>query len=816
MMGPDQQGPVFRAHRRAALRRHARLIGLDYIEVASPMQLLLFFVPAAESIAATKVVRPEAITPANIRVQGATGREQIRLTITAVRSSASAPQSLEVALRVEGGEGEIPVFTLELVDVPNLDPFFTQASFSLEPLDRPSPVDPRVDQVPSAPGLPAPEIDYLARDFGGLRRLLLNRLSLLMPGWQESHPADLGHTLVEILAYAADQLSYYQDAVATEAYLGTARQRVSIKRHARLIDYAMHEGCNARVWIHLTVQDAMDLPAGTALLTRVGGVLAPTLSTATYTQALSQGATGFETMHDIRLVPAHNAMDFYTWGRRDFVVPQGATSATLRGTFPDLQPGQVVLLEAIRGAETVAPVAANPTQRHAVRLTAVLPGQDELGAEGSAVGVPITSIVWSAADALPFPLPVAAADCAGPLSVARGNMVLADHGHTLVEEDLQPPTVPDLEHYQPRLQRTDLTFSVPYHHEVAVTQPAAMALTQDPRQTTAAIKRLVSTGAGPQGQEEGWFPQRDLLTSDRFTPAFVVERETDGRAQLRFGDGVYGKQPASGSRFQATYRVGNGPQGNVGQDTIAHLVADAPEVVTAVSAVRNPLAAQGGTAPEALAQVRLYAPRAFHTQERCVTEADYVAVAERHPEVQKAAAFLRWTGSWYTAVVVVDRQGGRPADAAFQGALLAMFPPYRLAGYDITIRAPFEVALDLALTVHVAPTHAASTVKQALLEAFSSADLPNGRQGFFHPEQFTIGQPVYLSQIITRAMQVPGVVQVEATRFQRLGRPPQDELREGRILLGPFEVVRMSSAPDLPHRGQITLTVQGGREVSGQ
>ena len=40
--------------------------------------------------------------------------------------------------------------------------------------------------------------------------------------------------LIELLAYAGDQLSYQQDAVANEAYLDSARQRVSVRRHARL------------------------------------------------------------------------------------------------------------------------------------------------------------------------------------------------------------------------------------------------------------------------------------------------------------------------------------------------------------------------------------------------------------------------------------------------------------------------------------------------------------------------------------------------------------------------------------------------------
>ncbi len=68
------------------------------------------------------------------------------------------------------------------------------------------------------------------------------------PAWTETHAADLGVALVEALAYAADHLSYQQDAVSTEAYIGTARSRISLRRHARLVDYQISEGCNARTW----------------------------------------------------------------------------------------------------------------------------------------------------------------------------------------------------------------------------------------------------------------------------------------------------------------------------------------------------------------------------------------------------------------------------------------------------------------------------------------------------------------------------------------------------------------------------------------
>src|SRR5437762_1597665 len=50
-------------------------------------------------------------------------------------------------------------------------------------------------------------------------------------------------------AYAAVQLSYSLDTVGTEAYLATARRTISVRRHSRLVDYRMHEGCNSRAWM---------------------------------------------------------------------------------------------------------------------------------------------------------------------------------------------------------------------------------------------------------------------------------------------------------------------------------------------------------------------------------------------------------------------------------------------------------------------------------------------------------------------------------------------------------------------------------------
>ena len=83
----------------------------------------------------------------------------------------------------------------------------------------------------------------------------------LNPDWVERNPADLGIALVELLAYEGDRLSYFQDAVANEAYLDTVRTRISARRHARLIDYRMHDGRNAWAPVRFEVERAGDAPA---------------------------------------------------------------------------------------------------------------------------------------------------------------------------------------------------------------------------------------------------------------------------------------------------------------------------------------------------------------------------------------------------------------------------------------------------------------------------------------------------------------------------------------------------------------------------
>jgi hypothetical protein len=153
------------------------------------------------------------------------------------------------------------------VDHPQMDPVFTEVAFNFK-AGCPS----QFDCKPADSCEPAtsvnPAIDYLARDYASFRQALLDRIALTHPDWKERRAADLGIALAELFAYVGDRLSYYQDAVANEAYLETANQRISVRRHARLIDYAMHDGASSRAFIVFKVATAGEIPRGMQLLTK--------------------------------------------------------------------------------------------------------------------------------------------------------------------------------------------------------------------------------------------------------------------------------------------------------------------------------------------------------------------------------------------------------------------------------------------------------------------------------------------------------------------------------------------------------------------
>lgn len=855
--------------------------GIDYLEIQDtralgaddPLrqrQIKVFFLNAP-------TLTGHLLPAENFRIEGG---ERVRNLVVTDARVVSRPGEREHILLELNRAGDFSIYTLRLVrdqganEPPlNIDPLLATLDFSFK-VECPNDFDcaPVLQQPPERGE--QPPIDYLTRDYAGFRRLLLDRLTTVLPARREENPADNWVALTEVLAYVADYQSYYLDSVSAEAYLTTARLRPSLRRHARLLDYQMHDGCNSRVWVCFFVEpppepeetdddtntnnnqnsndsDCHDhdwwwwwwhdpyhhhhhhdddcddgngggnggggggggeeppppeppppviLPLGTRILTRT--VNLPTvLDEEQYQSALLTGARVFETRHEISLLASRNEILFYLFGEKHVHLPAGATTATVLGYNEDLQleVGDVLVFEEVRSYKTGLEVDAERENRHAVRLTHVSDDMtDEL------YDMPYLEISWAQEDALPFTLQLGDIEdqdgVLQPLTVIRGNVALADYGRTLSDEDLFPATIPMDGLYRPRLRLGNISFREPLDPELAYRPSARDTLIQDPRKAEPDVT-LTS-----EQTEELWVARRDLLNSDRFATEFVVETENDGRARLRFGDNVLGKAPAAGSELKATYRVGNGAEGNMGPETLAHLVSDVDGLP--VFRVYNPLSARGGTESEPMDEVRLYSPEAFKTQKRAVSPDDYASIAERHPEVQKAVAYHRWTGSWYTIYLALDRVGGRPVDEAFRSELFDFINIYRLNGYDLEIREPRFISLEIKMRVRLRQGFLSGEVRKALLDLFSSGIRSNGELGFFHPDNFTFGQPVYLSRITSLAMNTEGVAETEILKFGRYDSSSRYELEEGVVTPERLEIVRLDNDPNAPENGKIELILE--------
>src|SRR5208337_2417810 len=197
-----------------------------------------------------------------------------------------------------------------------------------------------------------------------------------------------------------------------------------------------------------------------------------------------------------------------------------------------------------------------------------------------------------------------------------------------------------------------------------------------------------------------------------------MEIDTDGTAYLRFGDGTNAAPPLEGMSFTAAYRVGNGAAGNVGANSLNHFAAGPAD--SSILSCTNPLPAQGGVDPETNAQIQTRAPQAFLTQERAVTMQDYVNVVEQNPQIEDAAATLRWTGSWYTVFIAAEPQGDANMSKTLRRSLTQTANEYRLAGQDVLIEPPQYVSLEIALTICVDPEYFQRDLQQALMRALGS------------------------------------------------------------------------------------------------
>ena len=849
------------------LRTIDTIVGLDFVYVAEDQQnLFVFFHPSA-----TKTPQQilGVVAPTSITIYSPSGGETLPVVplnpaIAPAWVTLFGRRVLQVVTLVPG---DFSRYRFRL-DHPLVDPYFAEVGFSFK-ANCPSELDcePKPHECPEDPLVDYP-VNYQARDFWSIRQALLDFAAERHPDWQDRLEADLGMMLAEMMAAVGDEFAYYQDRVAREGYFGSATQRRSLRRHARLIDYHLSDGKGGATWLDFTV-DASAAVHVLAVGNRVWVRPSTTIAGETIVQRRGRSTSVYEVGHGIvqghsqlnpplgvvpsqsRLYPVPtfnlrngaNEMAAYQWDENDTCLLVGATSMHILGahaadlpledfTNPDV-PGKWVVLR-------TNPVDASvPARAWVVRLIRVVDEVDPLGPTN------ITRIEWEEAQALPFELEY-------ETLVVRGNIVPATAGETLeayfeVEPTPQAAVVP-------ALQPEHLPASNPYYNDLYsayAVERAALLFTLPGSEARDVVSHGRGENVSPEVRiadgtwsaagvfvpDNEWEWKRALLgvnsalPTDRFftlddgawrrvagfrrvdetgTPQEFVQFDyANGRgATVQFGNGEFGRVPTRGLDLRVIYRLGRGRGDNVAADSLNDFDAVALPFVIRVT---NPLGVTDARDPETAEAARHVASDAFRAETfRAVRAEDYAAAVEKLDWVQRAGAQFRWTGSWLTLLATPDPKGSFAMTSDQRRDLGRQLDRYRLAGREAYGLDPRFANLDLEIHVCVAHTSYAGDVKEAVLEALFGKRGPRPQLGFFSPDNWTFGDPLHRSQLEAAIQAVPGVKAVEQIYIRRRGWFARRLFSELVFKVGAREIIRVENDTQLPERGAVRLVMEGG------
>lgn len=675
------------------------------------------------------------------------------------------------------------------------------------------------------PPLTPPDYDTLARDYTGLRAMLMERLGALDPGSDDS-PADVTVTLIELMAHLGDLLSYRQDRVATESWLPTARRRAAVTRHARLVDFAVPPAISASTTVQVLVARTSNAATDKTFTVQPGD----TATDAAGNPDLDAQAASFtlENTGNVTARASHAEIALYDWTEADARLEVGATSAVL--VRP--KPGQGTALStwlpvgSLLGFEVVDPGPAGAQANWARRVTAwppttspSAPIRQPLASHPAQVvtvthvvaitdplspGLPLVRVFWDESEALTREVPVSISTAGGSpqVGVARLSLIGAHHGLCVDGPAGVRPFDP-LTSGTPDPDQTEVT---DYWLTRAGTAGLSCAPGGRPWQLDVTLKL-------PSTVHVSATRVTSLLRAPSDGFAVVVDHDDDDPPRLRFATGVLGQAPPIQTTVTARYQIGSGPAGLIAPNTLTRLVRSTASPTQPCNwhdagvkvAARNLTPGTGGMPAMPLDDVRRDAPQAYAAEpRRAVLVSDLPPFALQVPGVARAAARASWSGSWPVGLVAVESVTDVD-DPGLDAAVADVMDAVRMAGTEVVAVPATPIGLFFALTVCVTPGTDTSVARLAILGTLR----PGTPGAVFAPTTHPLGTSVYVSTVVAAVAALPGVDAVRVTEARRLSEP--NGTLHSVLTMGPAEIAVCDDDSTTPDRGRIELTIEGGR-----
>jgi hypothetical protein len=267
---------------------------------------------------------------------------------------------------------------------------------------------------------------------------------------------------------------------------------------------------------------------------------------------------------------------------------------------------------------------------------------------------------------------------------------------------------------------------------------------------TVYVQNPLYNSSSPSGIDPivSWTQIASLQLANSANFAWAETVDANGIVTVNFGDNVNGAVPAAGLSIYANYRVGGGIVGNLASNQIIDIASP----ITGISIVGS-TATTGGMNAETIDQIRVNAPRAFTTQQRAVTLADYGNLAMSLPSVSQAAAVAN---SYNNITIYVAASGNTVPTQSVLDQVIAYVQPLAMAGTFIGALPANFIPINIGAISTPVVVGVSARYSPTSIQVIATQTLQN----LFAPSNVAMGQRVTVSSVYSALMTIPGVTYV--------------------------------------------------------
>lgn len=196
--------------------------------------------------------------------------------------------------------------------------------------------------------------------------------------------------------------------------------------------------------------------------------------------------------------------------------------------------------------------------------------------------------------------------------------------------------------------------------------------------------------------------------------------------------------------------------GGTDQETIQNVIASI--------LVTNPLPGYGGSEPQSVEEIKFYIASNYASQYRCVTLADYIARVNQIPG-KYGSPFRTWgkieDNKIKLYILTKDAEGKLTniSTTFIKNNIVKYLEPYRMVNDYVEVNDGLIINLQFEMDLYIDQQYNSNEIKLAAI---------NTVKEFMNIDKWTFNQNIYISQIVDELREIPGIINVVDIRVYNM------------------------------------------------